>query len=180
MKKFIDSKWLDFKDKWKTVISSFENSDKIVNDFDNIQHALSIGELTLIHGDVKSPNIFYDKDDNYKPYFIDWQYISIGKGIQDIVFFVIESFSIKNIPIYFPMFIQYYFIKLKQVDIKYSYNEYKIDIKNSVSYFPFFVAVWFGTTDEDSLIDKNFPFFFIQKLFYIIDNLDSLINSEPV
>jgi hypothetical protein len=29
----------------------------------------------------------------------------------------------------------------------------------------FFVAIWFGTIDDDELIDMNFPFFFIQKLF---------------
>jgi hypothetical protein len=36
---------------------------------------------------------------------------------------------------------------------------------NATKYFPFFVAIWFGTVDEDELIDKNFPFFFIQRLF---------------
>jgi hypothetical protein len=51
----------------------------------------------------------------------------------------------------------------------YSYEEYKEDIKNAICYFLFLVAVWFGTIPEDSLIDKNFPFFFIQKLFLMID-----------
>ena len=174
-KEFIDSKWLEFKSKWENVISSFINGDKIVADFENIQQALSHGYLTLIHGDIKSPNIFYDIDNGYEPYFIDWQYISIGKGVQDIVFFIIESFTIENIPLYFPIFIKYYFIKLKQAGIQYSYDVYVRDIKNAIGYFPFFVAVWFGTTPEDSLIDKNFPFFFIQKLFYLIDNVDYLL-----
>jgi hypothetical protein len=36
---------------------------------------------------------------------------------------------------------------------------------------PFFTAVWFGSMPEDELIDKNFPFFFIQKLFAIYSSL---------
>jgi len=171
-KNFISGKWNDFKEKWKNVISSFEMGDWIVENFDKIQQQLSIGDnLTLIHGDVKSPNIFYNKDNNNEPYFIDWQYICIGKGVQDIVFFLIESFTIDKIKLYYPMFIQYYYIKLINNGItNYSYEEYLKDVKNAIYYFPFFVAVWFGTTPEDSLIDKNFPYFFIQKLFYLLDN----------
>ena len=176
-KNFIHSKWEEFKSKWKIMIPSFDIGDKIVDNFNDIQKSLSIGELTLIHGDVKSPNIFYDKDNDYEPYFIDWQYICMGKGVQDVVFFLIESFSIEKIGIYFPIFMHYYFIKLKQAGICYSIDDYKMDIKNAISYFPFFVAVWFGTTPEDLLIDKNFPFFFIQKLFYLLDRLDDLLDG---
>jgi HAD superfamily hydrolase (TIGR01509 family) len=169
-KTFITDRWELFKDKWKHMIPSFEKADKIVENFENIQHALSTGHLTLIHGDMKSPNIFYDKANQNEPYFIDWQYICIGKGVQDIIFFLIESFSIDNIRLYYPLFIQYYYIKLIQGGVQnYSYDEYKQDIRNAICHFPFFVAVWFGTTPEDSLIDKNFPFFFIQKLFLMID-----------
>ena len=170
---FIHSKWGDFKEKWKNVISSFEIGDWIVENFHIIQEELSIGDnLTLIHGDVKSPNIFYNKDNNNEPYFIDWQYICIGKGVQDIVFFLIESFTIDKIKIYYPIFIQYYYIKLISNGItNYLYEEYMKDVKNAICYFPFFVAVWFGTTPEDSLIDKNFPFFFIQKLFYLFETI---------
>lgn len=170
-KNFIDEKWMDFKEKWKNVILSFKIGDWIVDHFDEIQNELSVGNLTLIHGDVKSPNIFYNLDNDYEPYFIDWQYICIGKGIQDIIFFVIESFTIDKIKLYYPIFIQYYYIKLINNGIKnYSYDEYLKDVKHSICYFPFFVAIWFGTTPEDSLIDKNFPFFFIQKLFYLLEN----------
>lgn len=172
-KDFISGKWKDFKEKWKNVISSFEKGDWIVEHFHEIQEQLSIGgNLTFIHGDVKSPNIFYNKDSNNEPYFIDWQYICIGKGVQDIVFFLIESFTIDKIKLYYPIFIQYYYIKLINNGItNYSYEEYLKDVKNAICYFPFFVAVWFGTTPEDSLIDKNFPFFFIQKLFYLLNKI---------
>jgi len=174
-KNFIENKWMDFKEKWKNVLPSFVRGDWIVDNFDKIQEDLSIGNnLTLIHGDIKSPNIFYDKDNNYEPYFIDWQYICIGKGVQDVVFFLIESFSIEKLKLYYPLLIKYYYIKLIQNGIKnYSYDEYLKDVKDSICYFPFFVAVWFGTTSNDVLIDKNFPFFFIQKLFYLLDVSDT-------
>lgn len=47
----------------------------------------------------------------------------------------------------------------------YYLNHILIMLINATKYFPFFVAIWFGTVDEDELIDKNFPFFFIQRLF---------------
>jgi hypothetical protein len=53
--------------------------------------------------------------------------------------------------------------------ILYSYNEYENDLKDALSYVPFFTAVWFGTVPYDDLIDKNFPYFFIQKLFYMYE-----------
>jgi HAD superfamily hydrolase (TIGR01509 family) len=174
-KEFIDGHWPDFKDKWKHVIPSFDKGDSIAGRFGDIQESLSNGHLTLIHGDVKSPNIFYDRSNGFEPYFIDWQYICIGKGVQDIVFFLIESFTLENIKLYYPLFIQYYYAKLIQGGvIGYSYEEYKKDVKDAICYFPFFVAVWFGTTPEDSLIDKNFPFFFIQKLFYLLDIINHI------
>jgi hypothetical protein len=58
--------------------------------------------------------------------------------------------------------------------VKYSYNDYENDLVDSVCYFPFFVAIWFGSLKMDELIDKNFPFFFIQKLFYFIEKWFSI------
>jgi hypothetical protein len=49
--------------------------------------------------------------------------------------------------------------------MNYSIDDYNKDFENAIYYFPFFVAIWFGTISDDELIDKNFPFFFIQKLF---------------
>jgi hypothetical protein len=69
-----------------------------------------------------------------------------------------------------PLFKNYYYTKLQEYNvINYSYNDYEKDFINSIFYFPFFVAIWFGTVPEEDLIDKNFPFFFIQKLFNFID-----------
>ena len=55
---------------------------------------------------LKSPNIFYKPLENgsYEPYFIDWQYVCICKGVQDLVFFMIESFSVDKLNLYYDMF----------------------------------------------------------------------------
>ena len=148
-------------------------AERIKDDFQNIQDSLSVNNLTIIHGDVKSPNLFYRSDKNYDPIFLDWQYVSIGKGVQDLVFFLIESFDIANIKLNFPIFKHYYYRKILENGISnYTFDDYETDFINAVCYFPFFVAIWFGTTPQDELIDKNFPFMFIQKLFWFLDEID--------
>ena len=52
---------------------------------------LSSFPLSLCNGDLKSPNIFYK--DFLEPYFLDWQYTHMGKGISDIVFLLVESIN---------------------------------------------------------------------------------------
>jgi hypothetical protein len=171
-KNFIEDKWSLFVSNWNGVLTpkQINIAEDIKNNFQNIQDSLSINNLTIIHGDVKSPNMFYRTDRNYDPIFLDWQYVSIGKGVQDLVFFLIESFEIDNIKINFPIFKNYYYRKLVENGIlNYSFSEYETDLKNAVCYFPFFVAIWFGTTPQDELIDKNFPFMFIQKLFLFLE-----------
>jgi hypothetical protein len=168
--KFVKDRASAFKDKWVNTLSMGDMSivDRIVSQFSDIQHDLSRGDhLTLCHGDVKSPNIFYNTGTgDYEPYFLDWQYIVEGKGVQDLVFFMIESFSVETLELYFPILKNYYYAKLREHGVKnYSYAEYSADLQSAACYFPFFVAMWFGTTPEDDLIDRNFPFFFIQKLF---------------
>ena len=162
------------KDNWKNILSEkqIKIAENIKNNFTQIQLSLASNNLTLIHGDVKSPNIFYDLTNNYKPTFLDWQYIAIGKGVQDLIFFLIESFDLDNIKLFYPIFKNYYYKKLIEFGVKnYSFTEYETDVKNAVCYFSFFVAIWFGATPQDDLIDKNFPFFFIQKLFFFLDEL---------
>lgn len=171
---FIKSQWPKFKSKWSSILTEEQiiKAESIVNNFQNIQNSLSDKNLTLSHGDVKSANMFYKLLDNniYEPYFIDWQYISMGKGVQDLVFFMIESFEIETINKYKNIFKDYYYVKLLENSVhSYSREEYNIDFTNSIYYFPFFVAIWFGTVNEDELIDKNFPFFFIQRLFNFIN-----------
>ncbi len=169
LKEFIQSKISLFKQKWNNILlpKHIELIDNIANDYINIQNSLSCPPLTLCHGDIKSPNIFYKGD---VPYFIDWQYIINGKGVQDLIFFMIESFNQEKIKYLYPLFKNYYYLKLKEYGVKdYSYEMYSTDIKNAMFYFPFFVAIWFGTTSNNELIDVNFPYFFIQKLFNFYD-----------
>ena len=166
---FIRSKWVEFKEKWRIMISPFlmENVDNIVQRFDDIQDELSMGDhLTLCHGDVKSPNMFFTQGGDKEPYFIDWQYICIGKGVQDLVFFLIESFDAETMRKYKPLFKQHYYLKLQEFGVlHYSVEEYNRDFDNAIFYFPLFVAVWFGTLDPDELMDKDFPTIFIKQLF---------------
>lgn len=171
---FLRERWSLFSEKWKHVISS-ETLTKMkekVERFEEIQEYLSQGPLTICHGDVKSGNIFYKKQETgYMPYFIDWQYVANGKGVQDIVFFMMESFTIENIRTYHALFKMYYYIKLKEHGIVYSQDEYYKDFEASICYFPLFVAVWFGTTPNEDLIDVSFPFLFIQKFISVFETL---------
>lgn len=173
MKKFIEEKKNRFKEKW--LLNANEkikkNIEHYIEYFENTQSYLSENEnLTFIHGDIKSPNIFYDEKNNYEPYFIDWQHCAIGKGVQDLIFFIIESFDIENLKLYYDIFKNFYYIKLLSYGVKnYSYETYENDIKYALFYIPLFTSIWFGTLNDDELIDKNFPYFFINKLFYFIE-----------
>jgi HAD superfamily hydrolase (TIGR01509 family) len=171
---FINDNWTLFVNNWSNVLTptQIQSAENIKNNFQQIQDDLSRSHLTIVHGDVKSPNIFYNSGNHNLPIFLDWQYIAIGKGVQDLVFFLIESFDIANIKLNYPIFKNYYYKKILENGItNYSFDEYERDLRNAVCYFPFFVAVWFGTTSQDELIDKNFPFFFIQKLFLFLESL---------
>jgi hypothetical protein len=173
---FISNNIQTFLTKWKIQLNE-ENTNlakSIADNFKQIQDRLSEGHLTLCHGDVKSPNIFYQILENNKvvPHFLDWQYIIEGKGVQDLIFFMIESFSPAKMKVYYPIFKNYYYAKLQQYGVTdYEYSQFEKDLKDAAYYFPFFVAIWFGTTPEDELIDRNFPYFFIQKLFTFYENL---------
>jgi len=169
---FMRERWTQFSDKWKHIISpgTMTRMKGIVESFEEVQEYLSHDHLTLCHGDVKSGNIFYKRHDNgYMPYFIDWQYIANGKGVQDIVFFMIESFTIENIKAYRELFKMYYYLKLKEKGVEYPWETYHKDFEYAICYFPLFVAVWFGTTPNEELIDVSFPFLFIQKFISVFE-----------
>jgi len=170
---FINEKYEKFQYKWFKILNETQkqNCEYIFNNFSSIQKRFSSGNnLTFIHGDIKSPNIFYDIENDNEPYFIDWQHCAIGKGVQDLVFFIIESFDIINIKSVFELCKNYYYKKLLENGIcDYSIEEYEKDIYDAICYIPFFTGIWFGTIDQDELIDKNFPYFLITKMFYLID-----------
>ena len=171
LNKFIVEKKDIFKSKWYIILNNKQKRicDLIFDNFKNIQYNLSNNNLTLIHGDIHTGNIFYDIYNN-EPYFIDWQQCGIGKGVQDLILFIIENFDINNIKIVFPLFKNYYYKILINNNItNYSFLEYENDIKNTISYIPFFKCVFYNTALIDELINKNCPYFYIKKLFYLLE-----------
>ena len=173
---FINERYELFKNKWFGILkkTQIEKCDEIFNNFSSIQNRFSHGNnLTFIHGDIKSPNIFYDIENDYEPYFIDWQHCAIGKGVQDLIFFIIESFDMINIKSIFNLAKYYYYKKILEYGItNYTLKEYEDDIHDAICYIPFFTSVWFGTIPQDELIDKNFPYFLINKMFYLLEYIN--------
>jgi aminoglycoside/choline kinase family phosphotransferase len=169
---YIEEKYKIFSEKWKHVLTEEQMNrlDDIYVNFDKIQRSMSSSPTTFIHGDIKSANIFYDMEDGNEPYFLDYQHCAIGKGVQDLIFFVIESFETERIKVLYPIFKNYYFEKLRENGIvNYSMKEYENDIKNALCYVPFFTSIWFGSLSYDELIDKNWPYFFIKKLVFMLE-----------
>ena len=154
---FCMQRWPKFVEKWKGVLSEkqLEIGKNIITRFKEIQTNLSTGTLTLVHGDVKLANIAMSKEG--EPYFLDWQYIVKGKGIQDIAFFLIESFELQDYDKILAMYKKY---------IDYSER----DFQDAISYFPVYVAMWFGTVEDKDLIDVNFPRRYVPKLFKILEH----------
>lgn len=175
---FIQERREIFKTNWDKILNKhqMDTFSEICNNFEKFQlHFSNSNNLTFIHGDIKSPNIFYDTENANEPYFIDWQHCAIGKGVQDLIFFIIESYDIVNIDSIFKISKEYYYMKLIEYGVdNYSYEDYEKDIYYSICYIPFFTAVWFGTIPQDELIDKNFPYFFINKMFYLIENINKI------
>lgn len=179
-KEFLESKINDFLDRWNFLIPEKVKNLIVlsINMYNKIQDSLSNEPLTLCHGDFKVTNMFFEKHtckcnnvhnvhnkENYIPYFIDWQYVSYGKGVKDLVFFMIESFDEKFIQKYYKIMIEYYYIKLIENGISdYTKDNYIYDIFNSMLLYPLFVAVWFGTISSEDLIDSDFPMAYINKL----------------
>lgn len=169
---FVRSRWDRFQQ--KNIFMTAREMDRLralVQRYDETRDHLRRGPITLCHGDVKSPNLFFKEEgDSYEPFFIDWQYASYGKGVQDLVFFMIESFSVPNIQQNFHLFRHYYFNKLLHYGVTgYSWRAYLTDFHKAAGYFPVLVAMWFGACDNEDLIDKDFPVEFLHKLNAFLD-----------
>ena len=161
---FIQEHSSEFHNRWVNEFSdhSWSIIEQSIHNIHHIQKYLSTGSLTFCHGDVKSANIFYNLNTE-TPYFCDWQYISKGKGTQDLVFFIIESFPPSFIKQHKKQLLEYYFKNISDVSGNYTWSEFVQDVEHSLFYFPLFVMIWFGTVDTDELIDKSFPYNFIQR-----------------
>ena len=167
---FLNERRTAFESKWSSILTDSQiiQCSKIFDQFSEIQMRFSEGRyLTFIHGDIKSPNMFYDADN--MPIFIDWQHCAIGKGVQDLAFFILESFDIERVCDVLDLLKPHYYSKIIEYGVKdYSVEDYERDLYEAFTFIPFFTAVWFGTTSEDELIDKHFPDLLITKLFHIL------------
>ena len=47
----------------------------------------------------------------------------------------------------------------------YSFDDLRRDWKLAAMHFPFYVAMWFGTTPDDTLVDPDFPRRFVPRAF---------------
>ena len=143
--------------------------------FDSILDALSTYPLTLCHGDLKSPNIFYS--DYTTPYFLDWQYVNLSKGVTDIIFLLCESADFDKIIC--DIVLKYYYMLIKHDNPLYDYETYMHEVRLSLCAFPFVVSVWFNSENADILDNKTFPIRFLkntmQYMEYILD--DGFIES---
>ena len=164
---------LYFKEFIKTRYSIFYQNNSIFfteneiqifqNCFDNFDDnliKLSTYPLSVCHGDLKSANIFYK--DNKTPYFLDWQYNHLNKGISDITFLLVESIQFDELLV--DLILKYYYQLIKNNIDDYSYQAYIRDFKTSLSVFPFFVCVWFNSENNDKLLDNTFPIKFTKNL----------------
>lgn len=168
---FVKERWPAFAARWTGVLTPAQLTigDNIVNQFADIQMYMASGATTLVHGDIKSPNIFYEIDNDNEPIFLDWQHTAVGKGVQDLVFFLIESFSLEAIMRVQSQFKTHYYSTLtKLIGEEYTQENYDKDFNQALCYIPIFTAVWFGTVPDDQLIDKDFPHVFIKKLFALL------------
>ena len=159
-KELVSNRKEKFLKKYTNLLNS--NEFKLIkdcfNNFENNINNLSSYPLSLCHGDLKSPNIFYK--DNGDIYLLDWQYLQLNKGVSDIVFLLIESIDFNIITL--DIVIKYYYKLISETIKDYDYNQYINDIKSSIGVFPFFVMIWFNTEDEDKLLDKIFPIKFMR------------------
>lgn len=178
-KQFCQDRIDKFIKKWKNKLSEkqLQLFKKAVNKFDWIQEKLSEQPLTLCHGDVKAANMFVRKLDN-EPFFIDWQYIANGKGVQDLIFFLLESFSTETqCEIEKDVYQLYYDTLIKKGVEQYSFSQMMNDVKLGTLYFPVYVSMWFGTLEEEELIDVTFPERFVPKVAKALEryNVDSIL-----
>lgn len=116
--------------------------------------------LSFCHGDFKSANIFYEN--NKTPYFLDWQYIQLNKGISDIVFLLVESIEYDERLV--QTVLNYYYYSIIETGIEYTYETMMNDFKLNLQIFPFVVCVWFNSEDNDKLLDKVFPIRFMRNM----------------
>lgn len=168
MQQHVQKNYNAFKTKWRGTLSAatFELFDHAFEFYEHAEAQLLSHPRTLLHGDLKFPNIFWDYAvSGGEPIFIDWQYAGPGKGIEDIVFLLVESCDLDNFEDLAITLTNAYYDRIQHLDdIEVPPVERKAQISCALAGFPFFVAVWFGCIDASKLSEKNFPFLYILRL----------------
>jgi len=129
----------------------------IHDNFDSLLRRASCYPLSLCHGDLKSPNIFFEGRGH--PVFLDWQYVHLNKGVSDIVFLLVESTAYDAATS--DLVLGYYFNKTRLYG---THDEFMFDFRVALCVFPFFVMVWFNSIDKDGLLDTVFPIRFMKNV----------------
>ena len=168
MKQHICTKYHDFKARWSGTLSRevIELFDHAAKYYEDAEARLLRKPCTLLHGDLKFPNLFWDYSvKGGEPIFIDWQYVGPGQGIEDVVFLLVESCEIANFKLLADSLINaYYDERQKLDDVEIRSSERCMQVSCALAGFPFFVAVWFGCIDASKLSEPNFPFLYIIRL----------------
>ena len=137
---------------------------KCFQNYEKNVRQISTFPLSFCHGDLKSANIFYriNSATTYLPYFLDWQYIQLNKGVSDIVFLLVESIQFDKMKV--DLVLNYYYCLISEKIKAYTYDEFMQDFRANLCIFPFVVCVWFNSEDNDKLLDKIFPIKFMKNL----------------
>lgn len=164
---------LFFKELLKERYPTFIQKNKILlkeNEIDILNHYLqkydenskqtSTYPLSFCHGDMKTANIFYKQ--SKIPYFLDWQYIQLNKGVSDICFLLVESVKFDKIKV--DLVLKYYYCIVNNNIKDYTYDEFMNEFKVCLGVFPLIVCVWFNSEDSDKLIDNVFPIKFMKNM----------------
>lgn len=151
--------------------------DILASKFDDVLDRLSTYPLSLCHGDLKSPNLFYGGAGE-KIYFLDWQYLNLSKGVTDVVFFMCESIDFDVVMC--DLICNYYYMLIKNKNPLYEYSTFMYELKLAICAFPFVVAVWFNSEDPNILVNKTFPLRFLRNYMKYFDYLIDMLFLETL
>lgn len=168
MQKHVSENYQTFIKKWshtlsEEVVALFDHAALF---FEDAEALLLTKPCTLLHGELKFPNLFWDFGTNGgEPIFIDWQYVGPGQGIEDVIFLLVESCGVSNFKLLAECLIQSYYDEREKLDdIEISQSTQRVQVSCALAGSPFFVAVWFGCIDASKLSEPNFPFLYITRL----------------
>ena len=168
MRQHVRANYKAFKEKWEHTLSIdvFFLFDHAVDFYEDAESQLLKMPCTLLHGDFKFPNLFWDNSVNGgEPIFIDWQYAGSGQGIEDIIFLLVESCDVSNFKLLAESLIHAYYDERQRLDdAEMSQSEQIKQFCCALAGSPLFVAIWFGCIDAGKLAEPNFPFLYIVRL----------------